>query len=446
MTRKTNHFFGALTAVLLALCAATLVLMTIAASVGVQEAQAKKPPKEINTNKGVSSINSVAAWGDNEGGQLGNGSTGGISNTPVPVSVLDESDIKALAGGLEHSLALKRDGTVWAWGWNNFGQLGNGTTADSNIPVQVKDKNDPTGFLTGVQAIDAGAAHNIALKNDGTVVTWGFNGTGQLGDGTDDNSAEDDVPHPYPVNVKDFNGVDDLTGVEAIAAGAFSSLALLEDGTVAAWGDNEYSQLGDGSNIEFSNMPREVIKLSGVEAIDSGLYHSLALLPDGTVKAWGSNITGELGYGTAGKNQFSNAPGTVKNADGTPLDGVKQLAGGGDDDLFVGQLIRSFSLALKVDGTVAAWGANDQGQLGDGTTTNRHAPVKVANLSGIKAIDSGAAHSLALTTSGKVWAWGANDQGQLGDGTTTDRHAPFQSRAVSGVVAVAAGSYHSLAG
>jgi alpha-tubulin suppressor-like RCC1 family protein len=395
---------------------------------------------------GVSSINSVAAWGDNEYGQLGNGTTGGISNTPVPVSVLDESDIKALAVGGFHSLALKRDGTVWAWGNNHWGQLGNGTTDDSNTPVQVKDQNDPTGFLTGVQAIDAGIGHSIALKNDGTVVTWGDNGWGQLGDGTDDSSVVGhDVPHPYPVKVKDLNGVDDLTGVEAIAAGAVHSLALLEDGTVAAWGVNDLGQLGEGSNIEFSNTPREVIKLSGVEAIASGLHHSLALLPDGTVKAWGTNFNGELGYGTASKNQFSNTPGTVKNADGTPLDGVKQLAGGadqpgGDDTL------AAFSLALKVDGTVAAWGANDQGQLGDGTTTERHAPVKAANLSGIKAIAAGGGHSLALTTSGKVWAWGDNEYGQLGDGTTTDRHAPFQSRAVSGVVAVAAGLYHSLAG
>jgi len=445
MTRKTNHFFGALTAVLVALCAATVVLMTIAASVGVQEAQAKKPPKEIKTNNGVSSINSVAAWGANDQGQLGDGTTGGISNTPVPVIGLDEWDIKALAGGDGYSLALKRDGTVWAWGNNHWGQLGNGTTGDSNIPVQVKDRNDPTGFLTGVQAIDAGVFHNIALKNDGTVVTWGANFVGQLGDGTDDSSEPDqDVPHSYPVNVKDLNGVDDLTGVEAIAAGGVHSLALLEDGTVAAWGYNVFGQLGEGSNIEFSNTPREVIKLSGVEAIASGLFHSLALLEDGTVKAWGSNTTGELGYGTAGVNQFSNTPGTVKNADGTPLDGVKQLAGGGDAPEG-DPSTEAFSLALKVDGTVAAWGANDQGQLGDGTTTDRHAPVKVANLSGIKAIDGGAGHSLALTTSGKVWAWGDNEYGQLGDGTT-DRHAPFQNRAVSGVVAVAAGFYHSLAG
>jgi len=253
------------------------------------------------------------------------------------------------------------------------------------------------------------------------------------------------VPHPYPVNVKDLNGVDDLTGVGAIAAGEVHSLALLEDGTVVAWGDNEYGQLGEGSNIELSNTPREVIKLSGAEAIAGGIDHSLALLPDGTVKAWGSNFTGELGYGTAGKNQFSNTPGTVKNADGTPLVGVKKLAGGGEEPIGEDTVV-AFSLALKVDGTVAAWGANDYGQLGDGTTTERHAPVKVANLSGIKAIDAGAYHSLALTTTGKVWAWGDNGCGQLGDGTNTDRPAPFQSRAVSGVVAVAAGACHSLAG
>jgi alpha-tubulin suppressor-like RCC1 family protein len=136
----------------------------------------------------------------------------------------------------------------------------------------------------------------------------------------------------------------------------------------------------------------------------------------------------------------------VKNADGTPLVGVKKLAGAGEEPIGEDTVV-AFSLALKVDGTVAAWGANDQGQLGDGTTTAyRPAPVKVANLSGIKAIDAGAYHSLALTTTGKVWAWGNNGYGQLGDGTNTDWRPPFQSRAVSGVVAVAAGEYHSLAG
>ena len=333
--------------------------MTIAASVGVQEAQAKKPPKDLKTNNGVSSVNSVAAWGYNSSGQLGNGTTDD-SNKPVPVSVLDESDIKALAAGYAHSLALKRDGTVWAWGWNESGQLGQGTTTDrpatfESRPVQVKDKNDPTGFLTGVQAIDAGVAHSMALKNDGTVVAWGDNFYGQLGDGTDDSSTEEWVSHPDPVQVKDLDGEDDLlTGVEAIAAGTAHNLALLQDGTVAAWGDNEFGELGEGSNIKFSNTPLEVIKLRGAEAIAGGATHSLALLQDGTVKAWGSNFTGELGYGTAGENQFSNTPDTVKNADGTPLNGVKQLAGGGNGAEYEPSYGVAHSLALKVDGTVAA--------------------------------------------------------------------------------------------
>jgi hypothetical protein len=152
MTRKTNYFFGALRAVLVALCAATVVLMTIAASVGVQEAQAKKPPKDIKTNNGVSSINSVAAWGANDQGQLGDGTT---TDRHAPVKVANLSGIKAIDGGAGHSLALTTSGKVWAWGDNEYGQLGDGTTTDRHVPFQNR-------AVSGVVAVAAGFYHSLA--------------------------------------------------------------------------------------------------------------------------------------------------------------------------------------------------------------------------------------------------------------------------------------------
>jgi hypothetical protein len=158
-----------------------------------------------------------------------------------------------------HSLALKDDGTVWAWGYNGYGQLGNGTNTDSNVPVQVSG-------LTGITAIAWGGSHSLALKNDGTVWAWGYNGYGQLGNGTNTDSN-------LPVQVSS------LTGITVIAGGSRHSLALKNDGTVWAWGYNGYGQLGNGTNTD-SNVPVQVSGLTGITAIAGGGYHSLAIYPN----------------------------------------------------------------------------------------------------------------------------------------------------------------------
>src|SRR3989304_5520615 len=184
----------------------------------------------------------------------------------------------AIAGEGDHSLALKNDGTVWAWGLNVSGQLGNGTNTNSNVPVQVAG-------LTGITAIAGGGrAHSLALRNDGTVWAWGFNTSGQLGNGTLTNN---NVPVP----------VSSLTAVTALAGGGNHSIALRNDGTVWAWGYNGYGQLGNGTFTN-SNVPVPVTSFTGVSAISSGDLHSLALKNDGTVQAWGNNASGQLGNGT----------------------------------------------------------------------------------------------------------------------------------------------------
>ncbi|MHA7631001.1 RCC1 domain-containing protein [Corallococcus sp. M7] len=316
----------------------------------------------------------VWAWGHNNYGQLGDGT---VASRPWAVQVQELAGVAGL-GGAYTPLALKQDGTLWAWGENNYGHLGDWTVTIRRTPVQVQG-------LTGVAAIAAGKGPPLALKQDGTVWTWVVNEFGQLGDG--------------PVQVPG------LTSVTALATGNHM-LASKQDGTVWAWGFNNQGQLGDGTTWARST-PVQVQGLTGVAAIAVGDFHSLALKHDGTVWAWGTNGDGQLGDGTTTQRL---TPVQVQG-----LTGVAAIAGG-----------YAHSLALKQDGTVWAWGRNIAGQLGDGTTTQRLTPVQVQGLTGVAAIAGGFAHSLALKHDDTVWAWGLNDAGQLGDTTVANRLIPVQ--------------------
>ena len=307
----------------------------------------------------------VMAWGDDTFGQLGNGIASANGDTEVPTAVPGLSGVTAVAAGEEHSLALLSDGTVMAWGENRYGQLGNGSTVGSAVPVPVKG-------LTGVKAIAAGSLFSLALLNNGTVMSWGRNDVGQLGNGTQADSA---VPTP----------VKGLTGVAAIAGGGQHALALLSDGTVMAWGDNESDQLGDGQDVStqsLSTVPVPVVKITGVRAVAAGSQHSLALLSDGTVRAWGDNGFFEL----ARPNGF---PGGIADSD-VPLKipgvaGATAIAAGG-----------LFSLALVAGGTVKSWGDNALGQLGNGTTVTGPSVATVTGLSGASAVAAGSLQAVAL--------------------------------------------------
>ena len=325
---------------------------------------------------------SVWAWGLNGNGQLGNGSTT-ASSTPVQVTGLPTT-VTAIAAGGYFSLALLSNGTVWAWGSNNSGQLGNGTTTDSSIPVQVSG-------LTGVTSITGGVYHALAVRSDGTLWAWGYNVDGQLGNGTTTNSTT-------PVQVG-------LGGVVAIAAAGFHSVATRSDGTVWAWGLNGNGELGNGTTTN-STTPVQVSGLSRVTALAAGGYHSLALRSDGTVWVWGYNGYGQLGNGTVSD---SSTPVQVPG-----LGGVVALTAG-----FL------HSVAARSDGTVWAWGLNGNGQLGNGTTTNATTPVQVS-IGGVTAIGVGGYHSLLARNDGTLWACGLNGNGQLGNGTTTNATTPVQ--------------------
>jgi alpha-tubulin suppressor-like RCC1 family protein len=316
---------------------------------------------------------SVMAWGNNREGQLGNGST---TNSRVPVAVSGISTAIAIAAGKRHSVALLSNGTVMSWGSNEEGQLGSGSKAlKSTIPVAAK-------ALTGVTAISAGGEFTLARLSNGTVMAWGAGAEGQLGNGKMAKSA-------VPVAVKG------LTGVAAVAAGGEHGLALLSNGTAMSWGSNGSLQLGfapktkvvkeeeeefieEDEQPENSAAPVPVRTLTGATAVAAGGEYSLARLGSGEVEAWGSDLNGQLGNGSAGA--MSSFPTAVGG-----LSGVTSIAAGA-----------AHALALLSSGTVVAWGYNADGQLGDNSNLNSAVPVAITGLGGVAGIAGGVSHSLSF--------------------------------------------------
>jgi alpha-tubulin suppressor-like RCC1 family protein len=467
---------------------------------------------------GPPSQGAAVSWGSNYRGQLGDGTTCDDAHPencnrtrPVPVVGVKRSPFLvgavALSAGTEHSLALLEGGRVRAWGGNDHGQLGDGTAVpERDRPVVVLGP-DGTGQLTGVKSVAAGNVHSLALARDGTVWAWGHNIWGQLGAGIIDGPdfcpippepphASDSVCSKRPVAVIGPGGAARLTHVTAVAAGVNHSVALRADGTVWTWGQNGLGQLGIGDTkgpeicapympeygpSPCSAEPVPVVgpdgtgRLDHVVAVAAGDDYSLAVRVDGTVWAWGSNAYAGLGQPESWEPEVcvtpyapiptacSTRPIPVIGPDGeTPLRGVKAVAANGSP-------MGLHVLALRRDGTVWAWGIDDMGQLGDGVSqTQSRLPVQVVgprgegHLTHVERIAAGGKFSLARRVDGSLWAWGLNNSGQLGIGIGRGPNActvtlepcslapvrvlgPVGTGVLADVTAFAAGQRHGLA-
>jgi alpha-tubulin suppressor-like RCC1 family protein len=292
--------------------------------------------------------------------------------------------VSSVSAGDDHLVALGKNGSVLTWGKNTSGQLGDGTNVDQSTPGVVPN-------LSNVISVKTGYAHTLVLQRDGTLVAWGDNYYGQLGNG-------DNIASSTPIRVVN------LDDVRKIAAGSGRSVALRNDGTVWSWGYDHYAWQ---SGLElFSNTPSQIPDLTDVIDIAAGYEHVVVVKADGSVWAWGSNYSNQIANGNPW-SVFQIAPVQVPN-----LADVAKVASNSDH-----------SLALLKDGTVWAWGANNLGQLGDGTTQARQRPVQVTGLSNVVAIATNWSYSMAMKTDGTVWTWGDGSSGTL---PGVDLHIPQQ--------------------
>ena len=350
----------------------------------------------------------VWTWGMNDYGKLGIGTASippsASADVHVPVQVHGPGDqgfltsVKAIMGGEHDNFALRQDGTVWGWGWNLMGMVGDGTFTDRYTPVQLTT-------LPNIVALGGRGYHALALDSTGHVWAWGFNDHGQLGHATA--ACPGMTPNRLCSNVP--VQVDNLVGATAITGGGFFSLALMPGGVLRAWGEGNHGQLGNGNTADQAT-PVAVQGLDQVTQVSAGWFHAIALRSDGSVWTWGDNTYGELGYDTLADN--SSLPHPVAGL------GPAVAVSAGD----------SYNAVLLKDGSVWTWGENQFGQLGDGTMNDavNTAPRQVKGLSGVVILAARDYHTMAVKANHTVWAWGSNENGECGDGTILDRTRPVQ--------------------
>jgi alpha-tubulin suppressor-like RCC1 family protein len=313
------------------------------------------------------------AWGYNEYGQLGDGTT--VFNRNVPKQIGNDNNWQSIDGGERHTVGIKNDGTIWAWGYNTTGYLGDGTTSNKSVPTQI-------GNESNWKNVSVGYYHTLAIKTDGTLWAWGGNIYGELGTTN------------YAIGPKLIGGIFNW---QSIAAGSYHSMAIKTDGTLWACGNNEYGQIGDGTTTNKSILS-QIGDSSDWKSVAGGDSHTIAIKNDGTLWAWGKNKDGQLGDGTYTDRNIPTKIGEDNN--------WQNIAGG-----------NSHTIATKSDGTLWSWGHNDYGQLGDETTAfNRNVPKQIGNDNNWQSVSGGILHTIAIKQNGTLWAWGNNRYGQLGEG------------------------------
>ncbi|MFP5042853.1 IPT/TIG domain-containing protein [Parasediminibacterium sp. JCM 36343] len=330
---------------------------------------------------GIKTDGSLWAWGNNTYGQLGDGTT---INRTNPVRIGTDTKWQSISLGNVHTIAMKADGTLWAWGFNGSGQLGDGSTNNSTSPIQI-------GTAKDWQDISTGNVNNMAIKTDGTLWAWGHNSGGQLGNGTTDNATS-------PIQIGNANNW------QSVSAGGNHTVSIKKDGSLWAWGFNGNGQLGNGTTAdEYS--PVQIGTANNWQLVSAGENHTMAIKADSSLWAWGYNGLGELGDGTT-----------------TNADSPKQIGTATNWQFINAKYEQTF--ALNSNGSLWGWGNNNEGELGDGTAINRTSPVQIVSTNNWQFVSPGYNHTIAIETDGSLWAWGWNDHGQLGDGTTTNSKSP----------------------
>lgn len=330
---------------------------------------------------GIRTGGTLWTWGRNNLSQIGDGSAVAMRTTPTQIGT--DTNWQTISCGGSHTLALKTNGTLWAWGFNSSGQLGNGNNTNSNIPVQV-------GTDTDWAVISAGDEFSLALKTNGSLWAWGRNDNNQLGDGTT-------VSKNSPIQI------GNQTNWESISAGANHSLAIKTNGNLYGWGVNSLGQLGNGTTVNES-VPVKIGNDNDWNKVAAGTIHSVAFKDDFSFWVWGGNNEGQLGVGTSGTGTNLTSPFNIIS-----LNGCNTISKGSQN-----------TILKKSDGTVWIWGANAVGQLGNGTTSMSFttSPIQVGSANDWQTISMRGTHVLALKNDGSLYAWGNNFYGQVGDGSS----------------------------
>ncbi|MCL2399615.1 MAG: hypothetical protein FWC91_07740 [Defluviitaleaceae bacterium] len=351
------------------------------------------------------------AWGENGSSRLGDGTFTvreimdddgswhrqwrivDDNNRHIPIKIMDS--VVSVSAGSSHAMAIRSDGSLWAWGSNIFGQLGDGTAETRRYPIKIMDS---------VAYVSTRGSHTMAIKTDGSLWAWGGNRDGQLGDGTTESRRS-------PVKVMD--------SVVYVSAGRNHTMAIRTDGSLWAWGWNAEGQLGDGTrNCTTEARPNPVKIMDSVASVSAGLYHTLAIKTDGSLWAWGSNWRGQIGDGTYSTHDENRN--IIDNSRHSP---VKVM-----DSVMAASAGNSHTMAITTDGNLWAWGSNEHGRIGNGISTRSRPGIiqyPIIILESVAAVST-FNHTLALKTDGSVWAWGSNSSGQLGDGTTKFRLFPIK--------------------
>jgi len=351
---------------------------------------------------------SIWAWGNNRNGQLGDDTT---TDRWTPKRIGNENDWAQITADDTCTIAIKKDGSLWAWGYKS-GVIASGV----RTPQRLGDENDWIQIATS-------DSHAVALKKDGSLWAWGSNNYGQIGDGTTTDRPAHNKPDRFlKIEMARPTRIGEDNDWVQIAAGANHTAALKKDGSLWAWGQNIYGQLGNGTNTDHNPIPTKI--MDEVMSVSTGDDHTIVIKTDGSLWAWGKNeyINKSLSATRSTRSQITGQSLTTQFGgqlgDGSVTNRRTPTLIGKDNDWTKIFAVINSTFAIKKDGSVWAWGFNAYGQLGDGTTNDSRRPKRIGKDTDWVQIAAGINHTVVLKKDGSVWTWGSNSNGELGNGTT----------------------------